>query len=256
LVTRTSRGGSALVVALLALALILSAGLALLPADWQGAPPTDLPFLRLGAAPRPRATTPAAAPAPADDIIRVRGTPFGGQDALFAIRRSALGGFTTRLAGLLTTLLSGLLLLYLAPTRVARVARAVAGPWARRLVLGALGLAAALLVGALGVLAVFTIAGAPIWLAITTIGFAAFWLALAAVSLPLGRAITRRVGLAAQSPTVHLLAGLLALYILSLVPFVGGWLILAAALPGLGAVLQTRAGSNRPWIFTLPDLDY
>src|SRR5205823_10404486 len=115
---------------------------------------------------------------------------------------------------------------------------------------------AGLLVGALGVLAIITVAGTPIWLLVIGLTYFGALLGLVALSLPLGRWIGRRFGLAEQPAPIDLLAGLLAVFIVTVLPLVGGLILVLAALLGLGVVLQTRAGSEHPWTLGLPDLEY
>lgn len=249
-----------MLVGLLVGALALAGGVSLLPAEWQGpvVAPTAL-FPRPGLDARPRefplpARTPDAPTTPPARGRDLAGRGFGAG----ALPATGIGGFTLHLASLLTMLSAGIVLLYLVPQRVGRIAAALGADvqWRARLRLGLLGVAGGLLIGALGVLAVITVIGAPVWLAILALGYFGAWLGLVSLSLPLGRWMGRRLGLAEQPPQIDLLTGLLGLFVINLVPFVGGLVLLVAALLGLGAVLQTRAGSDRPWTFGLPDLEY
>lgn len=106
--------------------------------------------------------------------------------------------------------------------------------------------------GAAGVF--FAVVGA-ILLAITLIGIPA------AIALMVGLSVATYVGLAAVAavigvvlpverlrdrPVLQLAAGVLTLYVASLVPGVGGLALLFAALVGLGAVVRTRLGKDVP----------
>lgn len=249
--------------------LVVSAIVNLLPADWQESPLT-MPAIALWRgelAPRDAAAVPARTPqasgtpdrppVPPRDVTRRGFGPFG-------ISRTSVGGFTLHLTSLITLLCGGLGILYLLPARIGRIAVVLRSPWPSRVALMVLGLAGVLILAALGLVigvalggtSLVTFLGVPIWLAITALGPAAALLGLTAVSLPLGRWAGRRLGLAEQPPQVDLLAGLLVLFLVSLVPVLGGLVLLCAALLGLGAVLQTRAGSTRPWALRLPDLEY
>ncbi len=249
--------------------LVVSAIVNLLPAEWQESPLTvpAIALWRGGLAPRDPAAVPARTPQAGATPDRPAVPP---RDATrrgfgpFSISRASVGGFTLHLTSLITLLCGGLLVLYLLPARIGRIAAVLRGTWPARVALIVLGLAAALILAALGLVigvalggtSLVTFLGVPIWLAITAIGPAAALLGLTAVSLPLGRWTGRRFGLAEQPPQVDLLAGLLVLFLVSLVPVLGGLVLLCAALLGLGAVLQTRAGSARLWAFRLPDLEY
>ena len=70
---------------------------------------------------------------------------------------------------------------------------------------------------------------------------------LVAVSLSLGTLIGRLAGWRPHSPLWDVAAGLLVVYPLSLLPFVGWITTGVAALMGLGAILVTRFGTGRPW---------
>lgn len=240
---------------LLGLALVLSALVSLLPAEWQDGPfmPTPPGLGRAEPAPRPALT-----PGSAGSVTGRAGDGRAGFRVFlpFGLERNGAAGLTLHLASLLTFLVLGLLALYLLPARVGRVALALRTGWGGRLRLAALGLAVAALGFAFGALSVLTVVGAPLWVVLLALSYFGGLLGLAAISLPLGRLLGRGFGLAEQPPQVDLLAGLLVLFIVSLLPFVGGPLLVLAALPGLGAVLQTRAGSARPWSFNLPEMEY
>ncbi|MDQ2806078.1 MAG: hypothetical protein M3Z04_04030 [Chloroflexota bacterium] len=185
-----------------------------------------------------------------------RGVGIGREAGLFGLAGTTLGGVTGHLASLVTLLLAGLGVLYALPGRVGRIAGALGGRWSQRLRLGAVGLAAGLLALAFGTLALLTIAGPAIAVTIIALSYLGGLIGLTAISLPLGRWIMQRGGLAEQPPAVDLLAGLLGLFLISLLPILGGIVFALAALVGLGATIQTRAGSARPWSLALPDLDY
>ncbi len=175
---------------------------------------------------------------------------------VFALPHDWLGGVTLHLASLLTLLPAGFLVLYAMPARLGRIIGALGGGWRQWLRLVGLGLAAGLLALAFGVLSVLTIAGPPISLTLIALTYVGSLIGLVAVSLPLGRWISRRWGLAEQPPPVDLLAGLLGLFLISLIPFLGVAILAAAALLGLGATIQTRFGSSTLWTLSLPELDY
>ncbi|HMA37794.1 MAG TPA: hypothetical protein VKY74_25295 [Chloroflexia bacterium] len=244
-----SRRALAMLILLLVIALLLSEAFSLLPAEWQGSLGPPSAFFIVGSELQARTSPAPATPAPGTEPLRREFLPFG-------LHRSSVTDFTVHLASLLILTVSGLLLLYLMPGRLGRIANVLRGSWNRRVRIGLVGLAAWLLIAALGLLAVFTVVGTPIWVAIFLLGYFGALLGLVALSLPLGRWVGYRWGLAEQSPIVDLLAGLLVLFILNLLPFLGGPLLGLAAVLGFGAVLQTRAGSKQPWSFALPDLEY
>jgi len=185
-----------------------------------------------------------------------RGVGDGRGGGLFGLAGTTLGGVTGHLASLVTLLLAGLGVLYALPARVGRIAAALGGRWPQRVRLGTVGLAAGLLMLAFGTLSLLTIAGPAIAVTIIALSYLGGLIGLTAISLPLGRWIMRRGGLAEQPPAVDLLAGLLGLFLISLLPVLGGVIFALVALVGLGATIQTRAGSAQPWSLALPELDY
>ncbi len=50
------------------------------------------------------------------------------------------------------------------------------------------------------------------------------------------------------SPVAAIVIGLLILKMIHFVPLLGGMLYFIVTLPGLGAVLLTRFGTNPPWL--------
>lgn len=166
------------------------------------------------------------------------------------------GSFLGRVASLLLLLGVGTLTLYLLPRRVGRIAQALeaGGVGLARIFL--VGLAGYIVFAALGVLGAITLFGAPVGLLLLVLAYALVPLGLAAVSLPLGRAAGRRAGLTRAGPLVDLLAGLLIIFILSLIPWLGPLLLALLAILGFGAVVLTRAGSAGGWDLDLSEVRY
>jgi hypothetical protein len=161
-----------------------------------------------------------------------------------------------RIASLLLLLGVGTLTLYLLPRRVGRIAQALEGGGVALARLFLVGVAGYIVLAALSVLGAITLFGAPAGLLLLVLAYALVPLGLAAISLPLGRAVGRRCGLQRSLPLVDLLAGLLILFILSLIPLLGPLLLLGLAILGFGAVVLTRAGSAQGWDFDLSEVRY
>lgn len=107
-----------------------------------------------------------------------------------------------------------------------------------------IGLIALLLVVPLTLVLVLTIIGPPLlWVGF---GVALLFGYVALVSL-VGRKLSQRF-FPNISPMVQLLAGVLVLAVLRFVPLLGGLLGLLLTMWSVGAVLDTKFGSNRPWI--------
>ena len=126
----------------------------------------------------------------------------------------------------------GTLTLYLLPRRVGRIAQALEGGGVALARLFLVGLAGYIIFAALSVLGAITLFGAPAGLLLLVLAYALVPLGLAAISLPLGRAVGRRFGLRGPGPLVDLLAGLLILFILSLIPLLGPLLLVGLAILG------------------------
>lgn len=107
-----------------------------------------------------------------------------------------------------------------------------------------IGLLAVILLVPLSLLLVLTIVGVPLlWLGF----FAAKMLGYVALVGLVGRKVTERF--APESAAVwQLVAGVAIVAVLRYVPVVGGLFSLVATVWTLGAVLDTKFGSNRPWL--------
>jgi hypothetical protein len=174
----------------------------------------------------------------------------------FAGGRIDAGSFVGRVAALLLLLGTGTLTLYLVPRRVGRIAQALEAGGVALARLFLVGLAGYIVFAAVSVLAAITLFGAPVGLLLLIMAYAVVPLGLAAISLPLGRATGRRFGLTQPGPLVDLLAGLLIIFILSLIPLLGTVLLVLLAIVGFGAVVLTRAGSAQGWDLDLSEVRY
>jgi hypothetical protein len=221
------------------------------PAEWSD------PFASLRPPDSAVTGTPVPGTVPATPdrrgILRSDGRAMLGTIGLDGISNSS---FLGRVASLLLILGVGTLTLYLLPRRVGRLAQAVQGGGVALARLFLVGLAGYIVLAALGVLGAITIFGAPAGLLLLILAYALVPLGLAAISLPLGRAAGRRLGVTRAGPLVDLLAGLLIIYILSLIPLLGLLLLYVLAILGFGAVVLTRAGSAQGWDFDLSEVRY
>lgn len=203
-------------------------------------------------APTPNFTEPI--PLPPGRDREGRGLGFGG--GFFEAQRALVTGFGGYVAGLLLLLSAGLLTLYAIPRRIGVIASAFRGGVANVARLALVGMATYAILAVLGVLAAASVLGGITVLFMTLVLYIAALLGVVAISLPLGRLIGRRFGLSDQAPLVDLLAGLLVVFIVSLLPFVGVLALAVLAITGFGALVQTRAGSARGWDFSLNEVEY
>lgn len=145
--------------------------------------------------------------------------------------------------GFLSGLVLGAVILALWPANVEHMVRALPDHWGRFALVGFLGyLVSVPLIVLIGI----TIIGLPLALLLLLALVAARFLAYTVVSLFVGRRLLERLSPHAVTPFAELLFGVAVLFLVRSVPLVG-WLVgPAVAVIGLGAVLDTRAGSGRP----------
>ncbi|MCD4813629.1 polymer-forming cytoskeletal protein [bacterium] len=105
------------------------------------------------------------------------------------------------------------------------------------------GIFAVALLVPLGIGFAITLFGLPIAFAILVFLLIASWFGIASMAYLVGTKISNRF-----SPLVAVIFGLLILKFVHFVPFIGFILYFIAILPGLGAILLTRFGTNRPWM--------
>jgi hypothetical protein len=129
----------------------------------------------------------------------------------------------------------GVLLMVLAPARFAAVRRRITGAPIRAGVTGVLGFIGT---AVLTVVLVVTLVGIPAAVVVAIGAFLALYVGLTASAWVLGSALPF-AGLR-DKPVLQLGAGLLALYVASLVPVLGALVTFLATAVGFGAVLFTR----------------
>ena len=106
------------------------------------------------------------------------------------------------------------------------------------------GLVVLLAVGVSSILLILTILGIPGALALGVLTFLAWYVGFAAVAKTIGARFP--VPWLRQRPIAHLAAGVLFLFIASVVPWLGTIVSVIAGLAGLGAVVMTRFGPAAP----------
>jgi hypothetical protein len=149
-------------------------------------------------------------------------------------------------AGLASQYLAGVLLLYLAPRRVARVAAALGAgrDLLRHLLLGAL-----IVVGlsALAVLSMLSAHTFPLPFLLLGALFLAALGGVVAITFRLGRDLAARAGWAQASPLTHLAMGSLVIFALTRVPYLGVVVLILIWLTGAGVAAASRFGSRAGW---------
>jgi cytoskeletal protein CcmA (bactofilin family) len=156
-----------------------------------------------------------------------------------AKKRAPLSGIGGKLIGFLMALVTGLIIILIAPRRSASVADAIRNrPWA------SLGWGAVVLfaIPIAVILVCITVIGIPVGLMVLVLYAIAIYISQVFVGLLIGRLIIRRFReRESRAIMVGALAlGLAILTLLGLIPYVGFWIGLAVALFGLGAMLISQ----------------
>jgi hypothetical protein len=106
-----------------------------------------------------------------------------------------------------------------------------------------------ILIGIGAISAVLSIFTVPLAFGLTTLIFLSSFVGVTAFSLNLGRRLLDHAGWNENPPPLYLGLGLVILYALFNLPFIGIFLLLAIACIGLGTTISTRFGTDQPWNF-------
>jgi len=134
-------------------------------------------------------------------------------------------------------LVAGLVVIALAPKAAERAADAVFGRFWLSLLVGFLFLT---VVPIAAVIVMCTVLGLPLGLILFAAYLISVYLSRAFVGLAIGRWLFKRFGNESASPYLGLLVGLIILWLLIAIPFVGKLIHLVALLVGLGAFVTAR----------------
>jgi hypothetical protein len=158
----------------------------------------------------------------------------------FSIGKLLLLGFLYKVATTVVMLLLSIFLVLMWPNQVRIAAEEASLDLFKSSLVGLLAL---VVLVPLAIGFAITLFGLPISLAIVFFLTVASWFGVATVAFLVGHKFWPGF-----SPLVAVIAGLLILKLVHFVPFIGGMLYFIAVLPGLGAILLTRFGTNRPWL--------
>jgi hypothetical protein len=172
---------------------------------------------------------------------------FSGVLTPFGVYRSGPTGFLTVMVSLVSLVAAGALVLFLVPYRLGRTREALTRSPRQALRLEAIGVLAFVLSLALILLLVALVTGILFAVVVLVLLAVTGFAGLLAVALALGRWIRRRVAPRAGSPIADLGIGLLALFPLGLVPWLGWLFVLLLAALGFGALVATKFGSEEGW---------
>ena len=184
-------------------------------------------------------------------IDRTSGPFFGLRP--FGLHREGLPGMLWHLGSFVSLLIMAVIALFLAPRRVSVVAQVVSNGWGQRLLTFVIGLMGYLGSGLLGFLIFINVVGWPLAIVLGLGLYLATTFGLVAVSLAVGSGLCRFLRMDQGGPVLRLGVGILALFLGSIIPYIG-WLVAGgSAVLGFGAVLWTRGGGTAGW--SLDDVD-
>ena len=167
-------------------------------------------------------------------------TPFG-------VYRAGPAGLLTALVTLVSFLGVGVVLLFMLPKRLGRLRDTLSLSATRRLRLEAIGVLGYVLALALLLLLVGLVTGILFAAILAGLLAAGSFAGLVAVALALGRWLRARVAPAATSPVAELVLGVMAIFPLGLIPWLGWVLVPLLAAMGFGALIATKFGSEEGW---------
>jgi hypothetical protein len=150
------------------------------------------------------------------------------------------------LASFFATFLCGVIVLYLFPRKIFRMSIefSLTTEIFRQALLGFLFL---ILIGIATLSAILSVFTVPLAVGLISLIFLSSFIGVTAFSLNLGRWLLEHAGWIENPPPLYLGLGLVILYALFNLPFVGIFLLLVIACIGLGATISTRFGTDQPW---------
>lgn len=148
---------------------------------------------------------------------------------------------------LMTTFLSGILLLFLFPKRIRVMERAYSASPGELGRLTLLGLLAGLLLIALAASSAVAMSTLPLTIVLASLVFLGSFAGFIALAYTFGRALLTRAAWSHLSPLYALLLGLLILFSLMHLPLVGIFFQFLFFSLSIGVMVATRLGSGQPW---------
>ena len=161
------------------------------------------------------------------------------------------GTFVSSFGMLFTLFISGILVLYIIPVRVRRVADSFSVRLSHLLRLTLLGFLTEILVVAVGIGSALMIGTFPLTILLVGAAFIIGLVGFVSLAYAVGHGMLRRAQWQNNSPVYSLLLGLLILLALFPIPVLGGVLFLAFTSLGLGATIVSHFGSGEPWNLNL-----
>ena len=152
------------------------------------------------------------------------------------------------LASFFATFLCSVIVLYLFPRKIFRMSGefSLTSEILRQALLGFLFF---ILIGIAAISAILSVFTVPLAVGLVALIFLSSFVGVTAFSLRLGRWLLENAGWIGNPPPLYLGLGLVILYALFNLPFVGIFLLIVIACIGLGATISTRFGTDQSWNF-------
>ncbi|MCK5242302.1 hypothetical protein KAR34_07610 [bacterium] len=167
-------------------------------------------------------------------VIAWKSLPF------FSIMKILLIGFLYKIGTAVILLLLSIFFVLMWPNQIRLAAQAASQDLVKSTLVGVFAVA---LLTPLCIGFAITVFGLPIAFALLLFLLIASWFGIACMAFLVGNKISGNF-----SPVIAVVVGLLILKFVHFVPFVGTILYFLAILPGIGAILLTRFGTNKPWL--------
>ena len=148
---------------------------------------------------------------------------------------------------LFTLFLSGILALFVFPAQVRRMEIAYSSSGIALVRMAILGLLTGILLAAIAISSALTMGTFPLTIILGSVLFLSGFLGVVALAYTLGRILLARADWNYLSPIYALLLGLLILFALGEIPYLGIVLQILFGSLGVGVIIITRFGTGRPW---------
>jgi hypothetical protein len=152
------------------------------------------------------------------------------------------------LASFFASFLCSVIILYLFPRKIFRMSNefSLTTEILRQALLGFLFF---ILIGIAAISAILSVFTVPLAVGLVALIFLSSFVGVTAFSLRLGRWLLERAGWIGNPPPLYLGLGLVILYALFNLPFIGIFVLIVIACIGLGATISTRFGTDQSWNF-------
>jgi hypothetical protein len=165
----------------------------------------------------------------------------------FGLHRSGLPGILWHVGSFVALLVLAVFALYLTPQRLTLLSQVVSESWGQTFLAFVVGLLALMGAVLLSFLLFVNVVGWPL-VPIMALGiYLATAFGLVAVSLALGNKVSSLFRLDGRGPLFHLVIGIVLIFLVSMIPYLGWVIVGVCATIGFGAVLWTRGGGTSGW---------